>query len=203
MSLQDFASLAEAHSHKETKGRMTSPDMVVSLLTENDSVITLQDKAKTDTKAAGFLLALNGSVSEYNLITGHYIGGKQQLLLIYVQYLLILKYQTGLMTEAQKVSLLALALKSTYPHANATQADFDRAKGLMAYTQAIQQTNGFIKLTVSADCEAHRPQILAVVQGINTQVGTAPVISNVGEYLARVPTNHSSYIVENYYGVIS
>jgi hypothetical protein len=110
---------------------------------------------------------------------------------------------TGLMTEAQKVTLLALALKSTYPHATATQADFDRAKGLMVYTQAIQQTSGFIKLNVSADCDAHRPQIFAVVQGINTQVGTAPEISKAGSYLARVPTNHSSYIVENYYGVIS
>jgi hypothetical protein len=109
----------------------------------------------------------------------------------------------GIMTEAQKVTLLALALKSTYPHAEANQAAFDRAKGLMVYTQAIQQTNGFIKLNVSTDCEAHRPQIFAVVQGINTQVGTGPEISKAGSYLARVPTNHSSYIVENYYGVIS
>jgi hypothetical protein len=109
----------------------------------------------------------------------------------------------GLMTESQKVELLALSLKTTYPHANATQADFERAKGLMVYTPAIKQASGFIKLTSSADCESHRPKIFAVVQGINTQVGTAPEISKAGSYLARVPTNHASYIVENYYGVIS
>jgi hypothetical protein len=108
-----------------------------------------------------------------------------------------------LITEAQKDELLGLAIKITYPNATATEADFGRYKGLMLYTQAMPQTSGFIKLNVLADCEAHRPKIFAVVQGINTQVGTAPEISKAGEYLARVPTNHSSYIVENYYGVIS
>jgi hypothetical protein len=109
----------------------------------------------------------------------------------------------NIITEAQKLTLLSLALNSAYPYVTATQADFDRARGLMVYTQSIQQTNGFIKLNVSADCEAHRPQIYAIVLGIKTKVGTAPEISKAGAYLARVPTNHSSYIVENYYGVIS
>jgi len=34
----------------------------------------------------------------------------------------------GIMTEAQKVDLLSLALTSSYPHADATQQDFDEAK---------------------------------------------------------------------------
>lgn len=34
----------------------------------------------------------------------------------------------GIMTEAQKASLLSLALTSSYPHADATQLDFDEAK---------------------------------------------------------------------------
>jgi hypothetical protein len=34
----------------------------------------------------------------------------------------------GIMTEAQKVDLLSLALTSSYPHADATQLDFDEAK---------------------------------------------------------------------------
>jgi hypothetical protein len=111
--------------------------------------------------------------------------------------------ETGLMTEAQKVELLGLALKTTYPNATATEADFGRYKGVMVYTQVIQQTNGFIKLKISEDCESHRPKIFAVVQGIKTQVGTAPEIRKLGAYLARVPTNHGSYIVENYYNVVS
>lgn len=36
----------------------------------------------------------------------------------------------GIMTEAQKDTLLSLALKSTYPHAPATQTEFDEAKDL-------------------------------------------------------------------------
>ena len=90
-----------------------------------------------------------------------------------------------------------------YPHASATNADFARDKGLMTYTADIQQGSGFIKLTVSENCEAHRPKIFATVQGIKTQVGTAPEINLAGDYLARVPTNHTAYIVENFYGVIS
>jgi len=34
----------------------------------------------------------------------------------------------GIMTEPQKVDLLSLALTSSYPHADATQLDFDEAK---------------------------------------------------------------------------
>jgi hypothetical protein len=120
VSLRDFTTLALAHDHPETKGRMTSPDMVVSLLTENDSVITLQDKAKTDAKAAGFLLALNGAVTEYNLITGHAIGDKQQLLLTYLVYI-------GAVTPEFKNAIILYANPVTYPHATATQEDFDEA----------------------------------------------------------------------------
>jgi hypothetical protein len=122
MSLSDFATLALAHDYPETKGRMTSPDMVVSLLTEHDSVISLQNKAKTDTKAAGFLLALNGAVTEYNLITGiaGSVGMKHQMLLTYLVYI-------EAVTQEFKDAIIFYANPVTYPHINATQADFYEA----------------------------------------------------------------------------
>jgi hypothetical protein len=154
MSLSDFATLALAHDHPETKGRMTSPDMVVSLLTENDSVITLQDKAKTDAKAAGFLLALNGAVTEYNLITGHAIGDKQQLLLTYLVYI-------RAVTPEFKNAIILYANPVTYPHATATQTDFDEANDA-GETLGLNQNNSQHVITVSITTQPRKPTSLKI-----------------------------------------
>jgi hypothetical protein len=122
MSLSNFLSLEAANIYTLVKGRMTSPDMVVSLLTEHDSTIILQEAAKTNMKAAGFLLALNGAVTEYNLITGEAgsVGMKQQLLLAYL-------VSVGAVTQKFKDAIISYANPVTYPHATATQEDFDEA----------------------------------------------------------------------------
>jgi hypothetical protein len=195
MSLSDFATLAEAQAFAVVKGRMTSPDMVVSLLTEHDSVISLQDKAKIDAKAAGFLLALNGAVTEYNLITGHAIGDKQQLLLTHLVYI-------GAVTPEFKNAIILYANPVTYPHATATQADFAKAKGLMTYAQ-VTPINGWLKITTTADCETHKPQIHADIQGMKKRVAGFDVVSVAGDYLTQVPREYGILFVDNAYSVIS
>jgi hypothetical protein len=120
MSLSNFTTLELAHSYAETRGRMTSPDMVVSFLTEHDSTLTLLDLAKTDIKTSGFLLALNGAVTQYNLITGNIIGDKHQLLLSYL-------VSIGAVTQEFKESIILHANPVIYPYAIATQEDFDEA----------------------------------------------------------------------------
>jgi hypothetical protein len=107
----------------------------------------------------------------------------------------------AIMTAAQKTSLLALALKSTYPHINDTQADFAKAKGLMVYTE-IAPIKGWLKITTTADCEAHRPQIYADIQGIKRRVAGFDVVSVVGDYLAQVPGEYSTLFVDDSYGVM-
>ena len=52
----------------------------------------------------------------------------------------------AIMTVAQKDSLLALALKSTYPHATATQEDFDEAKDV-GETITLQANTGQHKVS--------------------------------------------------------
>ena len=83
-SLADFATLQDAKIYTEKAKQMLTPDIVVSVLTANDSVLSLEEKALTDDKAAGFLLALRGSVSGFNLMAGTTIGDKQQQLLNYL-----------------------------------------------------------------------------------------------------------------------
>ncbi|MFT6991866.1 MAG: hypothetical protein ACJASL_003863 [Paraglaciecola sp.] len=202
MSLSDFATLAEAKAEPLIVDKLQVGSGQARGFFVNEGIWTILRQIQSDMGNPLFALAdavivtASDASSFFGLDTATAEGvGNLAAAKVMVD--------AGIMTEAQKVKLLDLALKTTYPHANATQADFERAKGLMVYTPAIKQASGFIKLTSSADCESHRPKIFAVVQGINTQVGTAPEISKAGSYLARVPTNHASYIVENYYGVIS
>lgn len=67
-----------AREYEFNQERMISPDMMLALLSQYNSVLTLQEAAKTNDKAAGFLLALNGSVTAYNLMTSHLLGKAQQ-----------------------------------------------------------------------------------------------------------------------------
>lgn len=123
MSLLDFATIEQARTHSIVVGRMVSPDMVISMLTEHDSALTLEDLAKTNPKAAGFWLALNGgAVTEYNVITGvaGSTGMKHQALLTYLVSVIAI-------TQAFKDAVIAYGNPITYPYANATQEDFDEA----------------------------------------------------------------------------
>jgi hypothetical protein len=106
----------------------------------------------------------------------------------------------AIMTAAQKTSLLALALKSTYPHINDTQSDFAKAKGTIVYAQ-VTPINGWLKIATTADCEAHRPQIYAEIQGMKRRVAGFDVVSVAGDYLAQVPQGYATLFVDNFYGV--
>jgi hypothetical protein len=172
VSLRDFTTLALAHDHPETKGRMTSPDMVVSLLTENDSVITLQDKAKTDAKAAGFLLALNGAVTEYNLITGHAIGDKQQLLLTYL-------VSIGAVTPEFKNAIILYANPVTYPHINATQEDFDEANDA-GEVIALPSVNGQHSIRVNTTAQPRKETTLIIEHRFGTDAANLTDWHNIG-----------------------
>ena len=136
------ATLADVRLYEESIERMVSPDMVVSILTETDSVLLLQEKAKTDPKAAGFLLALSGTVSEYNLMNSSAVGVKQQLLLVYL-------LSIGAITESCKLGLLSYANYMDKPFLNTTQLQFNHAKKIYTEKQVTGYTNGRnIKLTL-------------------------------------------------------
>ena len=71
----------------------------------------------------------------------------------------------GIMTEAQKVDMLALALKSKYPHANATQAEFDEAKDV-GETIGLNQNNSQHVITVSITKQPLKPTGLKIQQRV-------------------------------------
>lgn len=59
--------------------RMISHDMLVALLTQHDSVSSLQ--SSNDEKAKGFWLAVSSGVREFNVMNSHPVGQLQQQLL--------------------------------------------------------------------------------------------------------------------------
>jgi hypothetical protein len=175
MPISDFETLELALAHSEVKGRMTSPDMMVSLLTEHDSTLTLLEIAKTDTKASGFLLALNGAVTEYNLITGSVVGDKHQLLLTYL-------VSINAVTQEFKDALIVYANPVTYPHANATQEDFDEAHDpgeVIALPSVIGQHSIRINTTV----QPRKATTLTVQHRFGTDADTLTDWHTVGSVL--------------------
>lgn len=194
MTLSDFETLASAKVYQQAQGRMVSPDMVISLLTQHDSVISLKLKAETDDKAAGFLLALSGSVTDFNVMTGHPVGDAQQLLLTYLVAI-------GAVTQSFKDTIIAYASPIIYPFINATEQDFKKAKGTITYKQ-VTPINGWLKITTNADCEAHNPQIYAEIQGIKRRVAGFSNVSLAGDYLAEVPKQYGTLFVDDAYQVI-
>ena len=142
MQPEDFIDHASLIAHEEDAERMTSQDMVVSILTETDSVILLQEAAKTDAKAAGFLLALNGSVSEFNVMSSHAVGIKQQALLSYL-------VAVNAITEICRVTLISYANYKHKPFSKYTQLQFNQAKKIYTEKQVLGYTQGRdIKITL-------------------------------------------------------
>jgi len=116
--LNEFDTLAEAQAYTYIDEKMASPDMVLSLLTEYDSTLILESKSYTDPKAKGFMMALNGSVSEYNVMNSHPVGQAQQALLGYL-------VSIDAVTQEFSDALIAYANQEKQPYEFTTQAEFD------------------------------------------------------------------------------
>lgn len=141
--LNEFATLEEAQAYSYNQERMISPDMMLALLSQHDSVLTLQEAAKTNHKAAGFLLALQGSVTAYNLMNSHLLGLAQQANLN--QFV-----TDGVVTPEFRDTAIYYANNNiTYPYANTTLVEFNNAKRVYTEKEVIGFAQGKnIKVTL-------------------------------------------------------
>ena len=117
MKLSDFATLAEAQAYTETKGRLVSPDMVLSFITSFglvDGLITNPTTNESKAVQAAFQFG-----SEFNLMNGHPSS---------ISPILDVMIENGLASNDFKAALVAYANPVAYPFAGATQAEFDDAK---------------------------------------------------------------------------
>lgn len=197
-SLAEFETLEAAKEYPQVHGKMIHRNSMNAWLSEAKKYRRLKAIAADENHPLGDGAAAFLDSTEYNLIQSSETG---QGVIALMQALVAAEgNDVGLQAVLDKA--IAAANETYYPHENATKADFARAKGLMQYSHPMPQKKGFIRIETSADCEAHRPQIFAIVDDERVQVGTAPEISSQGVYMARVPTTHSEYVFENHYSVI-
>ena len=108
----------------------------------------------------------------------------------------------GIMTEAQKDTLLALALKSTYPHATATQEDLDEAKDA-GETIELAQNNSQHVITVNVTTQPRKPTGLKIQQSFGADINNMTEWHDCGEvrnvyytqrtYQTMIPASPTAY----------
>jgi hypothetical protein len=113
-----------------------------------------------------------------------------------------------IMTEAQKIELLGLAIKTTYPNANATEQDFQIAKGTITRKLvSLPFEHGKCIVKTNSDCEAHTPQIYKKLTYNDSseefvRIAGFRTVQKSGTYRAACPYFSELY-VDNAYNVIS
>jgi len=198
--LSDFATLAEAQAHTEVVDKKQVGSGQARGFFVSSGIWTTLRQIQAD--MAHPLYALADAVIVTASDGSSYFGmdsstAEGQGNLVAAQMLV----DAGVMTEAQKLELLSKALTVTKPYENTTQAEFLKAKGLTTYVQ-VTPVNGWLKITTTADCEAHRPQVFATIQGVKRRVAGFDVVSAAGNYLTQVPREHEALYVEDAYNVV-
>ena len=198
MNLSNFTTLAEAKAHTVTSGKLIHRDTMNSLLAREGIYVAFKAITLNDTHPFQNLIAAFMDSQEFNFMQGNPTGDAQTLLL---DTMIAANIPESSALANLKPILLSLSNPVNYPFANATQHDFDKAKGAMVYAQVTPQ-GGWLKVTTIADCEAHRPQIYAEIQGIKRRVAGFDLVETAGDYLAQVPAQYSTLFVDNAYGVM-
>lgn len=136
MKLSEFETLPLAKAYNERKGRMISPDMMVAFLATFE--IGRAVEAEDSEAAFAFRKALQFG-SEFNLMTGHSAS---------VEALL---NQMDSASNDFKTHVIEYANPVILPFSEATQAQFNTAKGLFLSKPINYQAGKDIVITLNAD----------------------------------------------------
>ena len=203
MNLQDFATLALARAHPVIIGELINRDSLNGWLGGAGIYKRMKtiaaDPAHPD---CDVMEAFLDSV-DYNFIAGTTTGDAHIALL---DSLIANESTIGPQLAALRPLVMSRANVVTYPLANTTKQDFDRAHGLFVYAPVIVD-QGFCKITTNADCEAHRPQIYRKVTFANGDIDYVRVagfgtVELEGTYRVQCPS-FPELFVDNAYGVVS
>lgn len=193
-ALSEFDTLEAAKAHTETRGKMIPRVTMNSLLAQAGLFNAFEQAAANNDAIAAFM---HPTSTEYNFIQSSATGQAQIGLL---DALIASGQFVGLATL--RPTVIALANEIYSPYANATEHDFRKAKGNCP-VKAVIPVNGYLKITLTQDVEAHRPQVYVEIQGVFQRVTGFGLISKSGDYLLQVPRNHSVFYVDDPYGSIS
>lgn len=196
----DAIALSEAKAHQETKGNLIHRDTMNSLLAQAKLYVAFKDMAADINNPFQDELTAFLDSQDFNFMQDSPTGIAQIAMLDTIIDAGVVGLSDAI--TALKPTIIGLANKVHFPFANNTLADVKRIRKSVTYAELSDQ-NGWLKITTSADCEKHNPQIFAETQGVRHRVAGFNGVEAAGEYLSQVPRGYASLFVENPYGVIS
>lgn len=197
-TLAEFDTLQAAKECTQTRGKMIHRNSMNAWLSQAGKYRRLKEIAADETNPLGDGVAAFLDSTEYNLIQTSETGQG----VIQLMQALILAEGNDPALQAVLDKCIAEANEVYCPHANATEYDFKRAKGLPITQKEVTPVNGWIKITLTQDVEAHRPQVYVDIQGVKQRVTGFGLVDKAGDYLAQVPRGYASFYVDDAYGVI-
>ncbi|WP_290738383.1 hypothetical protein [Haliea sp.] len=196
--LHEFETLQSARDHVEVQGKMIHRNSMNAWLAAAGKYRRLKEIASDSSHPLGDGAAAFLDSDEYNLIQSSETGQN----IIQLMQSLIAAEGNDPALQGVLDKAIAAANEVYYPYANATAHDFAKAKGSCP-VKTVTPVNGYLKIILTQDVEAHRPQAYAMVQDVKTHVTTFGVVSKSGDYLAQVPRQYSELLVDNFYGAIA
>ena len=197
--LSEFETLEAAKEYPQTRGKMIHRNSMNAWLSQAGKYRRLKEIAADANNPLGDGAAAFLDSTEYNLIQTSETGQG----VIQLMQALILAEDNDPALQAVLDKGIAAANEVYYPHANATEYDFKRAKGLPIAQKEAIPVNGYIKITLTQDVEPHRPQVYVDIQGVKQRITGFGLVDKSGDYLAQVPRGYSVLYVDDAYGVIA
>jgi hypothetical protein len=197
-TLAEFDTLAEAKAYTQTRGKMIHRNSMNAWLSQAGKYRRLKEIAADAVNPLGDGAAAFLDSTEYNLIQTSETGQG----VIQLMQALISAEGNDPALQAVLDKGVAAANEVYYPHANATEYDFKRAKGLPIAQKEVAPVNGYIKITLTQNVEPHRPQVYVDIQGVKQRITGFGLVDKAGDYLAPVPRGYSAFYVDDAYGVM-
>jgi len=197
-TLAEFDTLEAAKEYPQTRSKMIHRDTMNFLLAKHSRYKRLKEIANNPLNPLSELVDAFMDSTEYNLIqssaTGQGVIGLMQQLIV----------SEGNDEGLQSVldAAIATANEVYYPYANATEHDFAKAKGTCP-TKQVTPVNGYLKITLTQDVEAHRPSVYAIIDGVNTYITAFSEVGAAKSYNCQVPRGHTEFYVDDTYGAIA
>lgn len=205
--LSHIEALEAANNYSVDTGQLIDATTVNGALTDFKLITVLKDVSDDTTHPArdvclGVYTGLLGN-HPFNLMQNSFTG---QRALAQLNWLI----ETGLPEHSTALSqfrdlMLWRANIVSYPFANATLHDVLIERSACP-TKPVTQSGGWVTIATTADCEAHRPQLMAhnARTGQWQRVNNFGVVSVAGVYDCRVPPEWlgAELAVDDPYGVM-
>lgn len=197
--LHEFETLQSAREHVEVQGKMIHRNSMNAWLAAAGKYRRLKEIASDSSHPLGDGAAAFLDSDEYNLIQSS--GTGQNV----IQLMQSLIQSEGNDSAFQGVLDKAIhsANKEYKPYENVSEYEWKKSRGETIKTKQVTPINGWLKIALTQDVEAHRPQVYAEVQGTMQRVTGFGVVEKSGDYLAQVPRGYSVLYVDDYYKAIA